>query len=122
MPLERGVDDELGAGRSRGCRRPPSEHPSPTSAAACLEHVRATARDHHRGAAARELGGRRLAEVGAPAGDDRDLSLQRAVDEDARGLARSLPEHLDHESLRPPAVELAVEDLLPRTEVELARR
>ena len=35
--------------------------------------------DHHPRAAARELGGRRLPEVGAAAGDQRDLSLERAV-------------------------------------------
>src|SRR5688572_29387577 len=38
----------------------------------------------------------------------------------SRCRTRSLPEHLDDHSLRAPAVELAVEDLLPRPEVEAA--
>src|SRR5438093_7129564 len=33
-----------------------------------------------------------------------------------------LPDHLDEHPLLPPPVELAIEDLLPRTEVELAVR
>src|SRR5687768_4947704 len=34
--------------------------------------------------------------------------------------SRSLPDHLDQDALGTVAVELSVEDLLPRTEVELA--
>src|SRR5262245_1024256 len=40
----------------------------------------------------------------------------------APATATSLSDHLDEDALRAPAVELAVEDLLPRTEVELAVR
>jgi hypothetical protein len=49
-----------------------------------LEHLRSAPCDHHVSAAARQLGRRRLAEIGAAAGDDRDPSFERAVDEDAR--------------------------------------
>ena len=117
VPLERRRDD-----RSRA-RRLADVAGHPRAALAelgrgLLQDLRAAPGDHHRGAAARQLGGRRLAEIGAAAGDQRDLAVERAVGEDRRRRQRLLPHHLDHEPLRSPAVELAVEDLLPGPEIE----
>ena len=62
------------------------EHRSPISARGLLEHLLAPADDHDGGAAARELSGRRLAEVRAPAGNEGDPSRERSVGEHPRGL------------------------------------
>ena len=117
--VERGRDDLLGAGPLADVSR------HPRAALADLrrrrfEHIPAPAGDHDRRAAADELGGGRLAEVGPAAGDDRDPTLERAVGEDARGRHRYSPSTLITSRFGRPAVELAVEDLLPGAEVQLA--
>jgi hypothetical protein len=71
--------------------------------------------DQHRRAAARKLARRGLAEVRPAAGDERNLAVEHATSEHPRVVQRLLPHDLDHEPLRTPAVELAVEHLLPRS-------
>jgi hypothetical protein len=84
MAFKRLRHDPLGAGPLTDVTRYPRA-PLTDLARGRLEDLASPARDHHRSAAAYELSCRRLAEVGAATGDDRDPLLERAVDEDARG-------------------------------------
>ena len=90
VALEWGAHDALGAGAVADVPGNPRASPADLGDS-LLEHVLPAAGDHYRSAATRQLGGRSLPEVRSSAGDERDLTIEHAVDEHARALHGATP-------------------------------
>jgi hypothetical protein len=81
VALERDVDDPFAIASFTDVAADPTA--SRADLRGCLrQHVFAAPGDHDASAASRELGGRRLAEVRAAPGDDRDMPRQQVVGEE----------------------------------------